>query len=780
MDTELAKKFEAYQFNVYPGMIRVLSEQLGVSVNAIRKLGVGYDMARGLWVFAERDDKGEIIGLSLRSPDGKKWSEKGSKRGLTYNCVFSGRGATYIPGSHNWQRLSDTRPDVTCPKCGKSDWCLVSADNPKDPRACICQREADGALRQVGKGGYLHVLKFEGDFRVAPILELSELPVLVVEGQTDVIAALDLGFVAVGRPSADGGMDLLRKLLAGRDVCVVGENDEHVDSAGRTIWPGKTGWEITMANLIGHAHSVKGLFPPKGTKDLRKWLQSGLIQDELIEYITKHAEYVACDADIFADDSSPTIAARFLEDNYKVEGVTTLRHYDGMWVLWDDGRYRETSPEKFHGSIYRFLEGKRYKKSTSKGEIQIEPYRPTRGKVLDIIDAMSQWCPIEGHTPQWLNGVNGPDPVNLIIFKNGVLDVSEYAEGKIALHNPNPNLFSLVSLPYAFDENAESKLWQDTSADICSHLQDKQELLAQWIGYNVVPDMSMEALMLFQGRPRSGKGTVLDVMAEILGSEQVCSTSFGSLCSQFGYQPLIGKLAVFLGDAKVPDYGDATVALEKVLQITGGDPVGIDRKFMSAIARTYLTCRFTIAVNNLPALPDQARALETRLQILSFDESYLGREDRTLKTRLRQEAREGKLINYALRGLANLRKAGQFTIPKTSLEVLENFRRLVSPITAFVSECCTKAPLNVFGPAAEKLGYWVSKPEAYDAWVVWCQVNGYKPGCQEQFGQNFSSVCRGVTTGRITQGDQRFRTYQGVKLTSWVYSAYLGKPKGNR
>jgi len=309
---ELAQKFEAYQTNVYSGMLKIFSEQLGVSVNAIKKIGVGYDVARGLWVFAERDDKGSIIGLSLRSPEGKKWSEKGSKRGLTYVPNFSETTRAYSPGAHNWQRLSDGRPDIVCPSCGKSDWCLVSADNPKDPRACICQRNSEGSVRKAGNGGWLHILKPEGNLKPASVLEASEIPVLIVEGQTDVIAAADLGFVAVGKPSADGGQDLLRKLVAGRNVCVLGENDEHIDSAGKKVWPGKAGWDVTMANLVGHAYSVKGVFPPKEIKDLRKWLQAGLTHDELLAHIEKFAESVADDADVFANDTSPIVAARFL------------------------------------------------------------------------------------------------------------------------------------------------------------------------------------------------------------------------------------------------------------------------------------------------------------------------------------------------------------------------------------------------------------------------------------------------------------------------------------
>jgi len=773
---ELARKYEAYQLNVYSGMLHVLSEQLGVSVNAIKKLGVGYDMARGVWVFPERDELGEIIGLALRSPGGKKWSDKGSKRGLTYRYNSAGKREIYNPGSHNWVRLSDRRPDIVCPICGKFDWCLVSADNPKEPRACICQRVSEGSARSVGDGGWLHILRPEGNLQTASVLEASEFPVLVVEGQSDVIAALDLGFVAVGRPSSDGGMNLLKKLLVGRDVCVIGENDEHIDSTGKPSWPGKQGWQITMSNLAGHAHSVLGLFPPDKIKDLRAWLRSGLVHDEFLDYITKHAENVSNDADVFSDDFPTTIAVRFLENFYKIDGINTLRFYGATWVRWKDGCYQELEPTLLDGKIYEFLDGKRYKKVSSKGEIKIETYRPCRKNVGDIIHAFSRWCPIEGRPPQWLNGVDGADPINLITFQNGVLDVTEYSKGHIVLHNPNPNLFSFVSLPYRFDENSDSKLWRETSASICSDKKEEQELLAQWIGYNIIPDMSMEALMLFQGRPASGKGTVLDTMTEILGPRQVCVTSFSSLCGQWGYAPLVGKLAVILGDAKLPKYGDTVMALEKILQITGGDPIQVERRYVDAISLTYLTCRFTLAVNGLPALTDHARALERRLKILYFGNSYVGHENRSLKGQLKKEAAEGRLINYALQGLVCLKKKGEFTIPGSSKHILDQFRSLTAPITTFILDCCDKAPKDVIPVMAEKLGYWVDKSEIYNAWVGWCADEGIKPGSKEQFGQDLLSS-HALGTNRVLSGGQRTYRYQGIKLLPWAYAQYLGKPK---
>ncbi len=97
-------------------------------------------------------------------------------------------------------------------------------------------------------------------------LDLGRQPVLVVEGPSDVAAALVLGLAAVGRPSNSGGTDQIATLLKGRHVLVLGENDKK--DTGE--WPGKEG-AIRVAEKLAGAWraSVPWTLPPTNVKDLR-------------------------------------------------------------------------------------------------------------------------------------------------------------------------------------------------------------------------------------------------------------------------------------------------------------------------------------------------------------------------------------------------------------------------------------------------------------------------------------------------------------------------------
>ena len=137
-----AQTFETYRQNVMPGMLSVLAEQLGVSAKSLEAIGVGYTFATQSWVTPERDENGEIIGLVQRSLGGKKIAIKGSKRGLCYvfNPDFKSK-SVYIPGKHNWIRVSHDRP---CPHMFQEQvaWCRL---RDRDPAAVICG-SASGAV----------------------------------------------------------------------------------------------------------------------------------------------------------------------------------------------------------------------------------------------------------------------------------------------------------------------------------------------------------------------------------------------------------------------------------------------------------------------------------------------------------------------------------------------------------------------------------------------------------------------------------------------------------
>ena len=737
--------YNTYAQNIakYPALYDELANQLGVSTESVFKVGAGLcpldDQGNWSWVWPERDARGTVIGLSKRLTGGSKYMVKGSKRGLNY--IVNHDITQYE--KRRWIRVST---DYPCSLCDKPDGCLYPENEYDNPNAVICVHISSGAAKSM-EIGYLHILDPARQKLLTQnysLLPPSEHSVLVVEGASDVCAAYDLGFTAVGKPSAQGGGKELVELLSGRRCVILGEND-----AG----PGKTGMEATFAKLQKACPDCTKVMPPEGVKDLRQWLAKGVTQAEVLEYIVKNGSQ-ALSSEVFGSDESLVVAKSWLRDKKTIKGKVSLGIYRKGFVDFNGQCYEELSDAQVHQQLYNDIGGKSYLDATG----ALKPYKLTCAKVRDILQACSSSCLISGDTPRWLVPGVHPDPRRLIVFQNGILDVDDYFEGKITLHNPTPDLFTFNVLPYNFDETLESNLWDDTKADIFSEDETKLLLLSQWFGYNLVPDMSQEKLMLFKGRTRSGKGTIANTLGAMLGNHNWCATSFSSLAESFGYFPLIGKLCAVVGDTKGARSGEENTVLMRLLNIVGRDAISVNVKGKPHLPKINLCCRFTFAMNDFPAFRDDSGSLEERTSILTFNKSYAGREDKTLKDRLEQEAASGKLVNFALRGLKSLYTNKEFVVPAESALALRTFRELVSPIPQFAQHC-TEPDTGGPGVATDYL---------YDLWKWWCAREGLTPGQKSTLIRNLLSTIPDVIQIMDREVGNPDRMLMGIKVTQWA------------
>lgn len=87
----MQKLYEDFRSNVldYPALVELLADQLGVSADALNRIGLGLDPTTGTWIFPEYDENHQLIGMLHRYPDGFKCCVTGehSHRGLTLDLM---------------------------------------------------------------------------------------------------------------------------------------------------------------------------------------------------------------------------------------------------------------------------------------------------------------------------------------------------------------------------------------------------------------------------------------------------------------------------------------------------------------------------------------------------------------------------------------------------------------------------------------------------------------------------------------------------------------------
>lgn len=772
MSKKLEALLEKFQGNSYPGMLRHLGEHLGVSAESLTKLALGFAPIvefkkgtnfTGWWVIPERDSDGDPCGLSLRSQNDMKVMYPGSKHGLIYevNENHERGGAGYQHGASNWLRTMDA--GVLCPVCQRPDGCLVSAEDANDPKAVICIRTKEGA-KQPMKFGFLHIRKSEGNIRTSSsALPDSEDPVLIVEGMSDAAAAMDMGFVSVGRPSNLACMDTLADLLRGRAVIVVGENDKKADGKE----PGKEGMIAAFQVLRKVCRDIKMVMPPDHVKDLRAWkVKYGLTREDFLAYVAEHGEERS--KEVVLPDARPlTMARAYLDDQFRLANRHTLKRWAGVWYVYNHGRYEEISEEQFEQPIFPWAHDKLVQRTNpTNGSSTLVPLEANNHFIANVAKAIGSVTLIANRQlPCWINGAKGPDPSELIIFNNGILHVPSFLEGKSDyLLDPTPDLFTTAALPYPFDPMAQCPAWKHFLRTSLGDEQEKIMLLREWFGYCMTMDTSMQKMMYMRGPTGAGKGTAVRVLEELVGKEHAASTSLASLATQFGLQPIVGKLICVIPDARMAKGADSMRGLEVLLNITGNDGVQVDRKFLKHLDHHHLTARITIASNDFLDLPDHAGAMLRRLNILDFKQTFAGREDFRLDDKLASEV--PGIAVWALRGLQRLREQGRFTLPQSSMDAMTEWRTATNPLFAFIEECCDLAE-----------GTELLKEELFGAWDKWREERQMRPLTKSKFFERVRTSVQGVVSDTYEQGVHKISVYRGISLKRWAARKFLGRPE---
>lgn len=431
-------------------------------------------------------------------------------------------------------------------------------------------------------------------------------------------------------------------------------------------------------------------------------------------------------------------ARMYVDSEQRAKGGATIRWHRDQFFSWNGRRYRQIPDGDMLGVLLQWLD-ERGTKATPK----------LASNVLKCL-ASEVRVPADVDPPAFLgrHAVSHPD---WLTMKNGNIDLDKVVSGSPIELKPNtPRWFSTVALPYSYDANAECPTWFATLDRILDGDVALVDLLAEWFGYTLTTDTRLHAILLIEGPPRSGKGTILRTMRAVIGEDNCVSPRLAALAELFGLWGLVGKRLAICPDAHLGRGDKALAVLEILKLVSGEDAIEVHRKHLPSITMR-LRIRFALAVNELPKFGDYAGALATRMLILPCRNSFAGNEDRELEAKLAGEV--SGILRWAFDGLVRLRRQGEFTRPAASEEALKDFARLVSPLQAFLEEKCEVRP------DAE-----VVRDDLWVAWCDWCEATGHLKGGREVFGSRLRATIPNLRTTQPRVDRKRVRTYEGIRL----------------
>ena len=158
-----------------------------------------------------------------------------------------------------------------------------------------------------------------------------------------------------------------------------------------------------------------------------------------------------------------------------------------------------------------------------------------------------------------------------------------------------------------------------------------------------------------------------------------------------------------------------------IKQLTGDSHITTRALYQNVV--TFPRTFKIIAIgNSIPSSSETSKALEARLKIVPFDQSFLGKEDFDLPRVLRQEATAGYVLQWLIQGHIKYLNAGRkFPDCSKVLGATRDYFSDQGTPAQWLDERCDLD--DGFGPAS---GY-TSVREAYHDYCRWKQDRGENP-----------------------------------------------------
>ena len=329
---------------------------------------------------------------------------------------------------------------------------------------------------------------------------------------------------------------------------------------------------------------------------------------------------------------------------------------------------------------------------------------------------------------------------HLLNTSSGTLDLSS---GRTHPCSPGDLLTKVTGCHY--EAGATSQEW-DTFLTATLPDVDVRTFLQRVVGLALVGKVIEHVLPILTGTGRNGKGTFVRTVAAALGSYAIEAEPDLFMARERAHPT--GQLdlrGVRFATCQETDDG-RRLDVAAVKRLTGGDTIRARKMRQDFIEFTPSHLPFLIT-NHLPKVPADDPALWARLLVIPFDQSFLGREDRTLEDRLCAEL--PAVLAWAVAGWEDYRERGRLDPPAAVSHATSTYRISNDSIAQFIDDRCLLNP-----------HMHVVSTDLWNAWEAWCHANSQRPGTNRML--KAAMELREVFVSR-SNGRSRFK---GIGLAS--------------
>ena len=334
-----------------------------------------------------------------------------------------------------------------------------------------------------------------------------------------------------------------------------------------------------------------------------------------------------------------------------------------------------------------------------------------------------------------LNAAKGDMVINLTDFDsdpyllgctNGVYDMRTH---RLRMATPEDYLTLSVKCDYPIGINVRRcDRWFTFVDEIMEGDKEKAAFLQRALGYSLLGVNREECMFLAYGRTRSGKGTLFNTIAKVLGlgtdngyggsinSSLVCESKFKDK-DYNAPEPMladtVGLRYITLSETKK----GALLDVNAIKSLTGRDPRKTRQLHCPAFT---FTPQFTmwLSTNFLPKVNDDSLFKSDRLWVIEFNKHFEEDDrDYSLKEQFENPENQAVILKWLLDGYKAYTEIG-LNPPDCVREATAKYARLNDRILYFKEDCLEDAP-----------GERVSNGLLYSKYKAWCEdeERGYNP-----------------------------------------------------
>lgn len=323
---------------------------------------------------------------------------------------------------------------------------------------------------------------------------------------------------------------------------------------------------------------------------------------------------------------------------------------------------------------------------------------------------------------------------DLLNLKNGLLNLQTF---EFLPHSPD--IKTTIQVPVEYDPKARCPAIDSFLEMVVA---DNIPVIEEMIGFCLISSMKYEKAFLFHGDGGNGKGTLIAVLQNFFGAENVSNVALQSLTeNRFFAAELFGKMVNLHADIPNRIIEDSSLFKE----LTSGDRIQAERKHKAPFSFCN-RAKLIFSANEFSSSKDNSVGFHRRWVTIPFPKKFT---DRELREKLFSVSEMSGLLIRALKGLRRLKKQDAFSEPDSVKTLAEEYRRKSDSAYQFLKEYCSL-------DSESKTG----KQELYDAYRDKCREWGCLSVSQANFNGKVKMIFPGITEYRKTSG----RKWNGLKM----------------